>query len=554
MKRESGRILVLWGASERVPKNEGNEENPYERDSADWDVEKINIPESPRDGARGKRVIYIQPGPHPYMDEYAANLKSCAASSGIELSILKSRWDDEIFDENVNRAIAESPDLILLNPENQQKSVSWYRRINQAGIPVVGGNFLPGREAFPYLLAWTGPDDWGQSRMLARALADKMNRRGNYAILQHLEGTSSYYARTYAVISELKKQAPAMHCLDCRSPGMGREDASQTVREWLNEFGDKLEAIVSADDDLSMLGVLDTLKEAGREDIVTVAMGSSQTGLELLQQGNMYALAYQSAAVDGTIAMQTIIDWFEGVPLEPVRYLPKYIIRREEAPDFLEAARSVHTINLEKLYRSVRECDWEGVFNFYGDLYELLLKILVVPQEMLQGLCLEILTGLMEVLKENGLAVTEILGSYESMIKHLLRDDDAGRLLEWMNDLSQNAVRQTMISQNRKTPIQQVLEYLDTHFGEPLSLKTLALEFGFSQVYLGQLFRRESGEKFNDYLNKKRIEKACLLLRGKNVKANAIALELGYSDPAYFYKLFKKFTGLSVSCYVKENS
>lgn len=46
-----------------------------------------------------------------------------------------------------------------------------------------------------------------------------------------------------------------------------------------------------------------------------------------------------------------------------------------------------------------------------------------------------------------------------------------------------------------------------------------------------------------EYLNLVRIEQAKTLLRDSNMKIYQIALEVGYSNPSYFYEVFKKLTG-----------
>jgi two-component system response regulator YesN len=96
-----------------------------------------------------------------------------------------------------------------------------------------------------------------------------------------------------------------------------------------------------------------------------------------------------------------------------------------------------------------------------------------------------------------------------------------------------------------KSPVQKVVEYIDEHYGQPLSLKTLSYRFNFSAAYLGRLFRQETGKNFPRYLNEVRIEKAKDLLRTSSLKANQIAREVGYTDPNYFYDIFKRYTGLS---------
>ncbi len=563
LRRQSGRILVLWGERNReIPPPPRKGEVLSEHDVAYWHGAeyaglngiKENLPLPPGDGARGKRVIYIQPGGNsPYMAEYRDNLKSKADRAGIELTVLESEWDDDLFDANVERAIGEKPDLILLNPENQSRSTEWYRRINGAGIPVVGGNFLPGEEGFRYILAWSGPDDWGQSRLLARSLADSLLRKGGYAILQHQEGTSSYYARTFGVITELKRYAPLMECLDTKPAGLSRERAYAIVKGWLEQHGERLKGIVCADDDQTALGMVDALEEAGRSDLICVACGTSRTGLELLDRGKLKALSYQSAAVDGSVAMENIVDWFEGVPVEPVRYLPKCIAKPEEAREFMEATQSVELIDLEILYRGIENLDWQRVYDFFGDIYEIFLQSLLVPLDVFHGFLLELLTGLILIIKRNGLDVNDTLGSYESLIKHLMRDDDIGRMLEWAGDCCQKVILEITLERDRKTPVQTIVEHIEGNYREPLSLKTLSYSYGLSQAYLGQLFRQETGEKFNDYLNRIRIEKACLLLLGDNAVASKIAAEVGYTDADYFYKVFKKVTGITVSAYIKEN-
>jgi len=561
-RNNQGQFLVLWGATEKElpPRPEQMEIlSPsdrgfwYDREYAGWNNPKLNIPESPRDGAAGKRLVYLEPGQkHPYMNLYTNTIIEKCRDAGIDLTILSSQWSDIKFDENVDRAIAMKPDMILLNPEHQEKSNGWYKRINEAGIPVVGGNFLADNEGHQYLLAWTGPDDWGQSRLLARTLADRMEKKGGYAILQHFEGNSSFYARTWGPVTELKEYAPDMVLLDTK-PGMIPLEAAQSVHLWIDKFGKSLQGIFCADDGETMREVAGVLKDRGREDIVCVATGSSSLGMELIMKNELYASSYQSAVIDGETAIQTIIDWFEGLPVEPVRYLPKHIVTAEDASDFLNLAPQVNSLNLEHLYTAIREFNWKGSYNFFGDLYSKLLKNHVIPSEMFQGICLEILTGMIVILKTDGISVEDSLGSYDVLVKHLFKDNDIGSVLEWLNNLCQQLIAAKLAKINRMTPIQEIIEYIDYHYMEPLSLKSLAYQFSISQAYLGQVFRKETGTKFNDYLNGKRVEKAKLSLLGENVAINKVAVELGYTDPAYFYKIFKKLTGLSASDYINQN-
>lgn len=564
LKRSSeGQFLLLWGATEKEippPPDENAEHDPedreywYDIEFAGWNSDKVNIPDSSRDGASGKYLIYLQPGDdHPYMQQYAATIDKQCSDAGIKLEILNSQWDENQFDENVNLAISKKPDMILLNPEHQKQSSSWYKRINDAGIAVIGGNFLADNEGHKYLLAWTGPDDWGQSRLLAKSMADKMNLRGGYAILQHFEGNSSYFARTWGVITELNEYAPDLIHLDSKI-GMDPSLAGKIVEEWIDLYGDKLNGIFSADDGEVMQVVSEILIKRKREDICCVAAGSSRLGLELIMEGRLYANSFQSPEIDAETAIQTITDWFEGLTIEAIRYLPKHIVTKEDASEFMYDNFQVSSLNMEHLYSSIREYKWRACYNFFGDLYEKILTRKVVPEGMFQGICLEILTGMIVIMQEDGLSVEENLGTYNSLAKHLIKDQEITSVLEWLNDLAQQVIAAKLAKVNKKTHIQEIVDYIDKNYCTPMSLKSLSYDFSISQAYLGQIFRKETGTKFNDYLNDKRIEEAKRLFKGENIVINKVALKLGYTDPAYFYKLFKKRTGMSAMDYIQKNS
>ncbi|WP_270168972.1 response regulator transcription factor [Paenibacillus sp. SYP-B4298] len=93
--------------------------------------------------------------------------------------------------------------------------------------------------------------------------------------------------------------------------------------------------------------------------------------------------------------------------------------------------------------------------------------------------------------------------------------------------------------------VAQLLEHVQMHYGEDMSLKTLSQQLDIHPTYLGQLFHQEVGTSFSDYVNHYRIEKATQLLLHTDLKTSDIAREVGYLDSSYFYRQFKKYAGVS---------
>ena len=306
-----------------------------------WDMEyagvitnKQNIPESPADGAIGKKVTMIVHGDHPWTTACTNGAQKVADAYSMVLKIQSPNWDLAVQNQLIDQAINERPDMILLIPLDAKIAVQQARKINKAGIPLILFNTLPVAEAMDYAVAWTGPDDFGQMRKLARVFADKLGKKGGIAFVQHAPGGSPYFARCFGPISELAGYAPDIKVLDKQAPGFDANKTQQLVSDWLTRFGDDLTGIFAADDSAQALGITEALKKAGREDIVVVAAGNSKVGMDLVKSGNIYAMTYQTAEGDGALAVKTAADWFNGLDVPAISNIPQHIITAADVEDF----------------------------------------------------------------------------------------------------------------------------------------------------------------------------------------------------------------------------
>lgn len=97
----------------------------------------------------------------------------------------------------------------------------------------------------------------------------------------------------------------------------------------------------------------------------------------------------------------------------------------------------------------------------------------------------------------------------------------------------------------------RLANYVLEHYEEDLSLKSLAQHFRGNAAYIGQIFKRDIGRSFSDYLKEIRIEKAKELLKKGNSSAKEISAKVGFQNTTYFCAVFKKETGVSPAEYKK---
>ena len=343
LKAADGQALIKLGGAERVvPARPADPSALAEEDPLHWwDMEfageitnKKNIPESPADGAIGKKITLIVHGDHPWTTACTNGAQKVADAYSMEMKIQSPNWDLAVQNQMIDQAINERPDMIVLIPLDAKTALQQARKINKAGIPLILYNMLPEAAAMDYAIAWTGLDDFGQMRKLARVFADKLGKKGGIAFVQHAPGGSPYFARCFGPISELAGYAPDIKILDKQAPGFEADKTMQLVSDWLTRFGDDLTGIFAADDSAQALGIIEALKKAGREDVVVVAAGNSKVGMDLIKDGGLYAITYQTAEGDGALAVKTAADWFNGLEIPAITNIPQHIITPADVDGF----------------------------------------------------------------------------------------------------------------------------------------------------------------------------------------------------------------------------
>lgn len=115
-----------------------------------------------------------------------------------------------------------------------------------------------------------------------------------------------------------------------------------------------------------------------------------------------------------------------------------------------------------------------------------------------------------------------------------------------LNKISQEMIRKyCLLVQNYSMKgypetMGQILNYIDFHLAEPLSLKELAERFSINPSYLSRLFKKELGKTMTDYINEQRVEKSLMYLTVTGLQIQEVAARVGIVDENYFSRIFKK--------------
>ena len=98
---------------------------------------------------------------------------------------------------------------------------------------------------------------------------------------------------------------------------------------------------------------------------------------------------------------------------------------------------------------------------------------------------------------------------------------------------------------------QKSAKYVQKHYAEDISLTTLSDLFHMNANYISSIFKEKTGWNFKGYLSKVRLDQSLKLLAEEQYSISQIAQMVGYDNPSYFGRFFKKYVGISPERYRK---
>jgi AraC-like DNA-binding protein len=297
-----------------------------------------------------------------------------------------------------------------------------------------------------------------------------------------------------------------------------------------------------------------------REDTYIVLMNAEVTGLKSRRETLLIAASRISEhlaeylGAEAAIGISTTYSRlsFLGEQLrEALEASEHYLFYGERGIAFPETAPEPMSVTGE--IRALRD-DFRvrmetGQFALAGERSEELLKKLgdeksLAPKQA-RAVALELVYTAIGKARQIGGAAEELDGVYGNAPYEIQRLGYHG-LRAWTMETLGGI--QDWIDRHRRKygeAAQNAIDYIRLRFAEELSLQEVADHVHLSRTYFSELFKKETGMNFNEFLIQVRLENAKALLSERSMKVSEVAEKVGYGNASYFIKVFKKQYGLS---------
>jgi ribose transport system substrate-binding protein len=248
-----------------------------------------------------------------------AGIDAYAKANDIEVLWNSANLDVSTQANQVDQYVNAGVDAIIVVPVQADSLAPQVASAKSANIPFLAVNAgLDSKDLAGTVL----PDDVKAGEQEMQMMADKLDGKGNIVVLQGPLGQSGELDRTKGIQNVLKKY-PDIKILAKDTANWKRDEAVNKMKNWLSSFGDKIDGIVSENDDMG-LGALQATREAGKK-IPIVGVDGIQDGLNAVKSGDFIGTNLQHGTVELAtgLAVAAKIARGEEVDKNPVYLMPE---------------------------------------------------------------------------------------------------------------------------------------------------------------------------------------------------------------------------------------
>jgi two-component system, response regulator YesN len=191
---------------------------------------------------------------------------------------------------------------------------------------------------------------------------------------------------------------------------------------------------------------------------------------------------------------------------------------------------------IQKTIQAVQSGNIEVIKNGFDHLYQVFEEFCFPTREFAKGFCFTLLFQVNSVLQLH----VNCDPMYRD-IENCMTSLDFNR---WLQNMEQAIITSILAMPEASNLILRMKQYIDQNYFENITLEMISDHFHLSPNYFSNLFKRETGKTFVEYLTGVRIDRARQLLKETDMKMFEISRTVGYENEYYFSRVFRKVTGI----------
>jgi ABC-type sugar transport system substrate-binding protein len=293
----------------------------------------------------GKRVMLLgTANTNPYIGAWTATFSKVATAAGMKVTNLSSNYDASVQSQQIDDAIAQKFDIIVLCYVNDQAIVPALTRAKAAGIPVILWATPIKKDYEELFTSYIGTDHGELGRIagenMVKALAAEGKAKAQVVAVTGLAQQIHVGVRMDAFKSVLA-QHPGIELVAVEDGKWNTALSEKITGELLVRFSGRggIDGVFAMADNQAT-GAIQAVESAGlalgldKKGVVVVASNCMKDGIVHINSGQQYSTATQIPTEEAEAAAKKVAAYFGGEKLKKYEIVPVYAITKENVAQF----------------------------------------------------------------------------------------------------------------------------------------------------------------------------------------------------------------------------
>lgn len=299
------------------------------------------------DDLSGKTVTLVTCGTsNPWCKVFNDQITSKLQAAGVKVNVLENDFDAVLEVQQMNEAISQQPDLIMVEPADDKTLVGSVKKAKAAGVPVLYMDSPADPAILDDIALQVIADNVALGRFAGQNIIDGLRELGlkqaNVVVISGTKGATMVQDRQRG-FEEVMATAPEYKIIDVQDgnwdPVLSGNIAQQLFAKYQSQGG--IQA-VRAEADYTAIPVIQAARQAGMKvgvaegGLIVSGTNCTKAGIDSIRAGEMYGTATEDAFTQGDYTVQAALKFLRGEKVEKTIVVPEYRVTKQTLDQYAD--------------------------------------------------------------------------------------------------------------------------------------------------------------------------------------------------------------------------
>lgn len=293
-----------------------------------------------------KHVVLVTCGPsNPWCKTFNDRIRSVLKETNVKLTVLENDLDPVQVNQQMAQAVAEAPDLIMVEPADDKSLIAAVKKAKAAGVPVLYMDSPADAAIMDDIALQVIADNYTLGKFAGENLVEGLQAQGkteaNVIVITGSAGTAMVSERQRG-FAEALATVPGYKIVEVQATNWDPVESGRIAQQLFAKYaGQGGVQAVRADADYMAIPVLEAARQAGlklggADGLVVTGTNCSPEGIAAIKAGDMVGTATGDPWTQGLASAEAAIKFLSGEPVEKTVLVPEFRINAKTVAQYGE--------------------------------------------------------------------------------------------------------------------------------------------------------------------------------------------------------------------------